>query len=683
MEDVRKGILNCAERYKELLEKQVSYEIEFFSKKAEEIQKIAIFFNESEFKHLIGLGKIETKTDSSEVLYKKLNGIFSVRKNEKGEEIYISPQSTAKKIIRILNDDNFFYDDLTRKAELNEEKYAVESKQEKNLHHYFRSDMVDRMSALEHFYDTMNRMQLDGTSVVSLKMYRWLRNDGTSTIQEKRPRGSTIDADYLFEFEESGTLPEKPYVDFFVKKSDTSGKNPNVSIFKSEETYSDDTAEFKAGHPRLKSRALEDDIIVLSVTRTMLENGKEVSETKTADKSVIADCQKRIEERIEKEKQSELDREARRNPHEAEKTIATGVLRNLKATRCRDKESKKTEYRKELCHLYEKTDYTLHEIKAVLENSCNSKNNEKYREQMEKEIRLVDSILKTRETIDKITVVEQATTDDNFFEQADKYIELQNKIKSEINCSDMKDVLCHNIAEMLTQHEISNADESIKSTLSMEYMSGFIKYVSDLAEEKSGSVVMRTDFKKPAEFRNINPDGTSTLDIFSSLKQSLYEAGQQIKEYAEKIKDFMKEKAKSFLNLFRKNNADDKPDDTASPTGQGSNSDNGASEREPETEQEESQEQMQENSRKFCYCMEYQIETYDFCQYEENNYSEIIESPKASAGIKAEISNEKWESMIPQRDIIQPNQEYQHSDRSDNQEQEEEYHEKENDSLDR
>ena len=81
--------------------------------------------------------------------------------------------------------------------------------------------------------------------------------------------------------------------------------------------------------------------------------------------------------------------------------------------------------------------------------------------------------------------------------------------------------------------------------------------------------------------------------------------------------------------------------------------------------------------------MEYQIEIYDFCQYEENNYSEIIESPKASAGIKAEISNEKWESMIPQRDIVQPNQEYQYSDRSDNQEQEEEYYEKENDSLDR
>ena len=177
--------------------------------------------------------------------------------------------------------------------------------------------------------------------------------------------------------------------------------------------------------------------------------------------------------------------------------------------------------------------------------------------------------------------------------------------------------------------------------------------------------------------------------FFKTANSDVIAVSDKIKDFLfEKINQFtnlLQETVKSFLNLFRKNNADDKPDDTASPTGQGSNSDNGVSdsERKPETEQEESQEQMQENSGKFCYCMEYQIETYDFCQYEENNYSEIIESPKASAGIKAEISNEKWESMIPQRDIIQPNQEYQHSDRSDNQEQEEEYHEKENDSLDR
>ena len=695
MTEIKNELFNCAEKYKELVDKKVTYELEIYLKKYADTCIVEFSFDTSEFKHLIGLGKLKGISDTSEPLYKKLNGEFVIEK--KGREIKISAEKMAKSIVNKIVNDDYFYDDVECESILSAEEFKKESEMKKCSGYLFKSSMLDRMYALEHFYETMDKMQLDGTSSISLKMYHWIRTEyevnerkerpkSEEYYQKQRPHNSTVSADYLLEFQDA-SVAEKQYTNFFLITNKNNFPKPfsDVSIFRTDMPYSQEYPEYKVNHPKEEWRDAKDDIIILSVTRTMLENGKEVSETKTTDKAVIADCQKRIEERIEREKQSELDREARRNPHEAEKTIATGVLRNLKATRCRDKESKKTEYRKELCHLYEKTDYTLHEIKAVLENSCNSKNNEKYREQMEKEIRLVDSILKTRETIDKITAVEQATTDDNFFEQADKYIELQNKIKSEINCSDMKDVLCHNIAEMLTQHEISNADESIKSTLSMEYMSGFIKYVSDLAEEKSGSVVMRTDFKKPAEFRNINPDGTSTLDIFSSLKQSLYEAGQQIKEYAEKIKDFMKEKAKSFLNLFRKNNADDKPDDTASPTGQGSNSDNGVSdsERKPETEQEESQEQMQENSGKFCYCMEYQIETYDFCQYEENNYSEIIESPKASAGIKAEISSEKWKSMIPQRDIVQPNQEYQYSDCSDNQEQEEEYHEKENDSLDR
>ena len=634
MEDVRKGILNCAERYKELLEKQVSYEIEFFSKKAEEIQKIAIFFNESEFKHLIGLGKIETKTDSSEVLYKKLNGIFSVGKNEKGEEIYISPQSTAKKIIRILNDDNFFYDDLTRKAELNEEKYAVESKQEKNLHHYFRSDMVDRMSALEHFYDTMNRMQLDGTSVVSLKMYRWLRNDGTSTIQEKRPRGSTIDADYLFEFEESGTLLEKPYVDFFVKKSDTSGKNPNVSIFKSEETYSDDTAEFKAGHPRLKSRALEDDIIVLSITRTMLENGKEVSETKTADKAVIADCQKRIEERIEREKQSELDCEARRNPHEAEKTIATGVLRNLKATRCRDKDSKKAEYRKELCSLHDKTDYVLHEIRYVLENSCTSKNNEKNREQMEKEIRLIEGILKAREIIAEMTAVEQETTENNFFEQAEKYVALQNSIRAEVNRSDMQTILCHNIAEMLEQHEISNADETVKSTISFEYAEKFKADIRQISEEKTGTVIS-LNFRKPAEFRNISSDGTAVMDMVSSLKQTFEKAGKQVMEYAEKLKCFLKETVQFLADRFRKKH-DDSEESAESPPNSPVKENNSHF----SSEHEESEKQNQ-----YVYFITEELELHGFFERTANGYSEIIAEKKFVSETEMQ-ENLHWQGRV-------------------------------------
>lgn len=636
MNDIETNILACGKKYKELVEKNVQYEIEYFDKENAEIKRIQFSFTPEEFEHLTGIGKLKDVSGSSTAIYKAANNLLSTRRKPVDSEILADD----------IENSEYFYDDIKQKSILSSDEFETESETKKRANHLFKSGMLDRMYALENFYETMDKMQLNGTSPISLKMYHWIRTEyGMNERNEKpksehyyqmqRPHDSKVSADFLLEFCDADAV-EKQYTNFFLITSRDNCSKPfsDVSIFRTDIPYSQETPEYKAKKPEEKWRDAKEDIIVLSVTRTMLENGKEVSETKTADSRVITECQKLVQARIEKQEQAERNREARKNPHEDEKSTATKVLRNLKATRCRDKDSKKAEYRKELCSLHDKTDYVLHEIRYVLENSCISKNNEKNREQMEKEIRLIDGILKAREIIAEMTAVEQETTENNFFEQAEKYVALQNSIRAEVNRSDMQTILCHNIAEMLEQHEISNADETVKSTISFEYAEKFKADIRQISEEKTGTVIS-LNFRKPAEFRNISSDGTAVMDMVSSLKQTFEEAGKQVMEYAEKLKCFLKKTVQFLADRFRKKH-DDSEESAESPPNSPVKENNSHF----SSEHEESEKQNQ-----YVYLITEELELHGFFERTADGYSEIIAEKKFVSETEMQ-ENLHWQGRV-------------------------------------
>lgn len=297
--EIAEALQRCAAAYKKLVDERVSYTVEYFDSKDKSIQNFTFSFSPKEFEHLTGLGKLKDLEGSSESLYKRANGGYKF-------EYQDSLQKLADDIIK----DGCFFDDTmieipdaTAPVE-EKEKYEDTIEELKLREFYLKTDMLSRFSTLEHFYQTMESMQLDSSSNVQLRLYNWLRNvikedSHTHGMEIKdmriyRPRGSKIDADFLLECHDS-LKTEKPYADFFVKKGND-GKMSDISIFSSETTYSDDTPEHKAIYKGYPSRKLSDNLTVLSVTKSMEQDGKPMTEEKKTSNNIYEQCQKAVQD---------------------------------------------------------------------------------------------------------------------------------------------------------------------------------------------------------------------------------------------------------------------------------------------------------------------------------------------------------------------------------------------------
>ncbi len=543
--EIAEALQQCAGAYKKLVDERVNYAVEYFDSKDKLIQNFTFSFSTAEFEHLTGLGKLDLK-NSSDKLYKRTNGIYKSGKLN-------SAQSVAEDIVK----DRYFFDDTiieipdaTAPVE-EKEKYEDTMKELKAREFYLKTDMLSRFSTLEHFYQTMENVQLDDSSNVQLRLYNWLRNtvkEDARTHRTKiedmrkyRPRSSKIDADFLLECYDSSK--EKPYVDFFVIE-EKSHKFSDVSIFPSETTYSDDTPEHKAAHKDNLSRKLSDNLTVLSVTKSMEQDGKVITETKKADSKVIDKSKQLAEQqRIKLEKEENA-------PHAKEIKKAVSIVRNLKSNRDNTKRQKVKEYEKQLNRLQEETDYTLKEVKGILENSLNVGKNKESTTQIKKELKLIGDILNIRELVGNLSEIKENSTEENVFEQIDKYNDVMERI---IKLSEGNPVLRQAVLQAIEQQNMTHINKEVESMfLENEHEH---KFLSKLKSGTGESTIFAATFSNPEQHSmEINPyTGAGAIALQNTGNNPFSQLIEKIREGVQKLKDFVVEKVEQIKEKMKEN----------------------------------------------------------------------------------------------------------------------------------
>lgn len=429
MNDDKDEVQRCAEKYGFLVDEQITYQIGIFSEYNKSINDFEIKFFPSEFKHLTSLHKLKNFTDSSETMYEKARGIY------KGEKIFS---------LEDVNKSTWLFDDMAKPDDKTDEEFSIEIKEAKGQHKVLKSDLLDRLSALENLYDIFDKLK-DKSNDITLKLYQWDRNAHHSD----RPHNSTIGADFLLEFHDANNS-EKPFTDFFIIRKNNIFVG--MSIFHSEFTYSEDTREFQA---RTGINRKVPELEVLSV--------KEIpSETILMSKSpeYIAECQ-RIQTEYEKRANSiyaqknamyseqfnnlkirrlelvKLESKPVRNEHrinESQKYYQEFLMKIL-PERCPDNED-------------------LIELKIRLQSAQKGAKAES-KEYIGYEITAIDNILKLRKTVDELSQLRRQGEDG-----LDEYSE---KIKSAVDC--LKSIkaekaLCSYILELLKK-QVGNLDKEI------------------------------------------------------------------------------------------------------------------------------------------------------------------------------------------------------------------------------
>ncbi len=190
-------LYDCAESYKKLM----NYEYEFQIAVNKTVRNFTLIFEESQFKHLSGLGKLEDidefkENDSTTLLYKILN--------------------------RELNMQDVLRSDFV--------DTRINENSPNNIEYY----VTDRLNELKHFYNNLHNMTSD-----NLYVHLWKRE----CRPDLRPNHSKIAADYMFEFQNSATQKadtETACAFFLEIKEKSKNKAIGMSIIPTDISYADD-----------------------------------------------------------------------------------------------------------------------------------------------------------------------------------------------------------------------------------------------------------------------------------------------------------------------------------------------------------------------------------------------------------------------------------------------------------
>lgn len=190
-------LYDCAESYKKLM----NYEYEFQIAVNKTVRNFTLIFEDSQFKHLSGLGKLADidefkENDSATLLYKIINRELDIQD--------------------VLRSD--FVDTRINENSPNNIEYYV----------------TDRLNELKNFYDNLHNMTSE-----NLYVHLWKRD----CRPDLRPNHSKIAADYMLEFQNSATQKaetETACAFFLEIKEKTKNKAIGMSIIPTDISYSDD-----------------------------------------------------------------------------------------------------------------------------------------------------------------------------------------------------------------------------------------------------------------------------------------------------------------------------------------------------------------------------------------------------------------------------------------------------------
>lgn len=188
---------DCAESYKKLM----NFEYEFQIAVNKTVRNFALIFEDSQFKHLSGLGKLADidefkENDSATLLYKIINRELDIQ-------------------------------DVLRSDFVNT---RINENSPNNVEYY----VTDRLNELKHFYDNLHNMTSE-----NLYVHLWKRE----CRPDLRPNHSKKAADYMFEFHNSTTQKadtETTCAFFLEIKEKTKNKAIGMSIIPTDISYSDD-----------------------------------------------------------------------------------------------------------------------------------------------------------------------------------------------------------------------------------------------------------------------------------------------------------------------------------------------------------------------------------------------------------------------------------------------------------
>ncbi|MDE6671529.1 MAG: hypothetical protein K2K16_04975 [Ruminococcus sp.] len=145
-------VQRCAEQYGFLVDEQITYNMEIFSENSKSIDNFEIKFFPSEFMHLTSLGKVK---DLWEVNYFK-------NKNRSSEFLYNEINEKRFNLENISICD-YFFDDTAKPDDKTDEEFSAEIQEAKGKHKVLKSELLDRLSALENCELTRKTSKTDKT----------------------------------------------------------------------------------------------------------------------------------------------------------------------------------------------------------------------------------------------------------------------------------------------------------------------------------------------------------------------------------------------------------------------------------------------------------------------------------------------------------------------------------------
>jgi len=147
MNDDKDEVQRCAEKYKFLVDEKVTYQIEIFCENNKSLNDLEIKFFPSEFMHLTSLGKVK---DLWEVNYFE-------NKNRSSEYLY-SEICEKRFNLKNISVCDYFFDDITKPDNKTDEEFSAEIQEAEGQNKVLKSELLDRLSALENLYDIFNKV---------------------------------------------------------------------------------------------------------------------------------------------------------------------------------------------------------------------------------------------------------------------------------------------------------------------------------------------------------------------------------------------------------------------------------------------------------------------------------------------------------------------------------------------
>ncbi len=605
MNDDKDEIQRCAKKYKFLVDEQVTYQIEIFSENNKSLNDLEIKFFPSEFKHLTSIGKLKDLKNSSEKIFLKANEIY--KKTDKDDD---NEKETFN--LEDINKSTWFFDDTIKPDNKTDEEISDEIKEAKEQHKVLKSELLDRLSALENLYDIFDKLE-DKNNNITLKLYHWDRNAHPSD----RPHNSTINADFLLEFYDANNL-EKPFTDFFIirKTDDFIG----MSIFHSEFTYSEDTGKFQeiAG---INRRVPELEILSL----------REHQKGQEAWKTLLSATPERIKECENKALQAIQYVEENKEKFEKE-ALYTACFNELKARRTEiiKQEGKKirneykindrkSHYQRFLLEILPEKcpdDNDLKEIRSRLETARKDARPESEL-MIDNEIKAIDNLLKLREMLNQLSQ----------FREKGEYDDYSLQIKNVIDICNEKE-MCSYVLSLIDKQK-RNSDEELDAFFAEEEnrLKSILNVIIKSEDTPETKIMTMSDVihesGKKFFFSSIVSGRAVTLEnnIKSKLLHIYEEVFDKIRNGMKHISDIISEKISSFRRT-------EKPPDK--------------SEQAEKSELTDNEEKSEEDELIV-------LDVYNMSVKNQNGYIEFINTSKAMDGIELQTGLLFEETALQER----------------------------------